>query len=126
MIVLDLSQEQLAAVSSNSMNTTTSNSILSDIIEATGIPPEEETGATVGKADTMPEAIESQFTSVQAVKMDVSENSPSSEQLSSKEETIDSSRGNVINLKDNEQSHNQLMRDNGKYVTITYYITCVI
>ena len=43
MIVLDLSQEQLAAVSNTSANAVGTNNILSDIIEASGIVANEET-----------------------------------------------------------------------------------
>ena len=43
MIVLDLSQEQLAAVSTNSANAVGTNNILSDIIQASGIVADEET-----------------------------------------------------------------------------------
>ena len=43
MIVLDLSQEQLAAVSTNSANAVETNNILSDIIQASGIVADEDT-----------------------------------------------------------------------------------
>ena len=43
MIVLDLSQEQLAAVSTNSANAVGTNNILSDIIQASGIVADEDT-----------------------------------------------------------------------------------
>ena len=51
MIVLDLSQEQLASVSNTNTSATANNSILSDIIQATGIMPnvDEE---IVGEDDT--------------------------------------------------------------------------
>ena len=48
MIVLDLSQEQLAAVSNTNVNTTSNNSILSDIIQATGIMPNDDTEIAEG------------------------------------------------------------------------------
>ena len=43
MIVLDLSQDQLSAVSNTCTSTTGNNSILSDIIQATGIMPNSDT-----------------------------------------------------------------------------------
>ena len=43
MIVLDLSQDQISAVSNTRTSTTSNNSILSDIIQATGIMPNSDT-----------------------------------------------------------------------------------
>ena len=135
MIVLDLSQEQLAAVSNTNVNTASNNSILSDIIQATGIMPSDDTEIVEGN-DTEKNICgarmqDEDISNSSEVENDISsslEVSSSSTKSASKEYTVNSSSrhclddGNEFSTNESNPSRQQiaisrpkrLERKNGK------------